>query len=58
MKVPEQYFHIFVNGKDEYLERYLNFLVDNIELFKTEKALLHRLFEFYLEKYHLESKKT
>ncbi|KAL4427594.1 hypothetical protein ABPG74_012985 [Tetrahymena malaccensis] len=54
---PDKYFHIFVNGKDEFLERYLKFLTDYIDLFDNQKALLHRLFEFYLEKYHLESKK-
>lgn len=58
MKEPDVFFHIFVAGKDEYLEKYLKFLTDNIEHFKNQKALLHRLFEFYLEKYHLENRNS
>lgn len=34
-KEPDVFFHIFVHGKDEYLEKYLKFLIENMEHFKN-----------------------
>ena len=46
---PDEFLHLFVVN-NEHLAKYLNFL-KNLKSLPNEKAILHRLFEYYLEDY-------
>ena len=48
---PDEFFHFFVVQNNEYLEHYLNFL-KKCKSIQNEKAVFHKMFEYYLEKYH------
>jgi hypothetical protein len=57
---PDEFLHLFVVN-NEYLENYLVFLIKKCKVITilenilknlpNEKAIFHRFFEFYLEKY-------
>lgn len=46
---PDEFLHLFVVNND-HLEKFLNFL-KNLKNLPNEKAIFHRLFEYYLEDY-------
>ncbi|EGR26999.1 vacuolar sorting protein, putative [Ichthyophthirius multifiliis] len=46
----DEFFHVFLGTKDQYLENYLEFLTSKVEKLQNEKVIFHKLFEFYLEK--------
>lgn len=48
---PDEFFHFFVVQTDEKLEDFLKFL-RNCKNIPNEKAVFHKVFEYYLEKYH------
>ncbi|EGR28037.1 vacuolar sorting protein, putative [Ichthyophthirius multifiliis] len=53
---PDEFFHIFISGKDDQLEAYLKFLLEEVDNLQNDKAVFHRFFEFYLEIYQDDSK--
>lgn len=50
IRKPDEFLHLFVTSND-HLEKYLVFLIKNIKELPNDKAIFHRLFEYYLEKY-------